>query len=242
MKILRRHATLLITGLTASLLWTEASFSQVPVIDGANLQKSQEIATTSNDILTTSRDILQNTQRTLQAITGDRTSQSNPLSSMALGSGFSMSQSPSLGELLSGGPLSLQGMGTSGAQVTQMINALQLIQSLSGLQGAARTGNDQGYQNALNMAAALTGMVGATQGAIQGRSSAFTSGGQQIGAAPDLKGSIDQNTQVQIQTGQTINELTGVVNNAVAATNQQNLERLQLLSSTARAMSVSPQR
>jgi hypothetical protein len=45
---------------------------------------------------------------------------------------------------------------------------------------------------------------------------------------------------VQIQTGQTINELTGVVNNAVAATNQQNLERLQLLSSTARAMSVTP--
>ncbi|MGP2408019.1 hypothetical protein ACTUM1_15885, partial [Listeria monocytogenes] len=72
----------------------------------------------------------------------------------------------------------------------------------------------------------LTGLISSTQSAVQKRSQAFTTGGQAIGSAPDLKGSIDQNTQVQIQTGQTINEMTGVVNNAVTAANQANLDRI----------------
>lgn len=230
-------------GLTAAMcLLSCAAQAQVPVIDGANLQKSTEIANTTNDILTASRDIMQNTRATLQAVTGDRTGQAGQLASMALGGGFSMGQAPSLGALLSGGPLSFQGMGSSQGIVSQLINGLQLVQSLSGLINGQQTANDQGYRNAVNMAATMAGLVTSTQVAIQQRSQAFSSGGQQIGSATDLKGSVDQNTMVQIQTGQTINELTGVVNNAVAATNQQNLERLQLLSSTARAMSVAPAR
>jgi hypothetical protein len=241
-RIRERLATGWIAMIAATLIWSSASLAQVPVNDAANLAKSTEIANTTNDILTASRDIMQNTQRTLQAVTGDRTGQAGQLGQMALGGGFSMGQAPSLGSLLSGGPLSFQGMGSSQGMVSQLINGLQLVQSLSGLINGQRTGNDQGYRNSVNMAATMAGMVSSTQGAIQQRSQAFTSGGQQIGTAQDLKGSVDQNTMVQIQTGQTINELTGVVNNAVAATNQQNLERLQLLSSTARAMSVAPAR
>jgi hypothetical protein len=229
------------TGMIAAiLLWSGSAFAQVPVIDEANLQKSTEIANTTNDILSASRDIMQYTESTLRAVTGDRTGQAGQLADMALGGGFSMGEAPSLGALLSGGPLSFQGMGSSQEIVSQLINGLQLVQSLSGMINGQRTGNDQGYRNAVNIAATMAGMVSSTQGAIQQRSQAFATGGQQIGTAQDLKGSVDQNTQVQIQTGQTINELTGVVNNAVAATNQQNLERLQLLSSTARAMSVTP--
>jgi hypothetical protein len=41
---------------------------------------------------------------------------------------------------------------------------------------------------------------------------------------------------VQIQTGQTINEMTGVVNNAVTAANQANLDRIAQDSAVARAM------
>jgi hypothetical protein len=71
---------------------------------------------------------------------------------------------------------------------------------------------------------------------VQTRSAAFTQGGQLIGQAPDLKGSVDQNTQVQIQAGETINELNGVVNNAAAAANQANLDRIAAASAAARAM------
>jgi hypothetical protein len=216
------------------------ALAQVPVIDSANLRKSAEIAQTTNDILSVSRDIMQNTQKTLQAVTGDRAGQAGQLANMALGGGFSMGQAPSLGSILSGGALSFQGMSSSQGIVSQMINGLQLVQSLSGLINGRKTPNDQSYLSSVNMAATLAGLVNSTQGAIQQRSSAFSSGGQQIGGAPDLKASVDQNTMVQIQTGQTINELTGVVNNAVAAANQQNLDRVQMLSSTARAMSVTP--
>jgi hypothetical protein len=45
---------------------------------------------------------------------------------------------------------------------------------------------------------------------------------------------------VQIQTGQTVNELTGVVNTAVTATNQANLDRLAAASAAANAMTYRP--
>jgi hypothetical protein len=75
---------------------------------------------------------------------------------------------------------------------------------------------------------------------VKQRSQAFSQGGQEIGKAQDLKGSVDQNTQVQIQTGQTINELSGTVNTAAAAANQANLDRLAAESAAARAMKFTP--
>ena len=47
-----------------------------------------------------------------------------------------------------------------------------------------------------------------------------------IGSAKDLKGSIDQNSQLQAQNGMTINELIGTVNTATTAINQQNLDAI----------------
>ena len=181
-RIKEKNVTRWIGMIAATLLWNGAVEAQVPVNDAANLAKSTEIANTTNDILSASRDIMQNTQRTLQAVTGDRTGQAGQLASMALGGGFSMGQAPSLGSLLSGGPLSFQGMGSSQGMVSQLINGLQLVQSLSGLINGQRTGNDQGYRNSVNMAATMAGLVSSTQGAIQQRSQAFTSGGQ-IGRA-----------------------------------------------------------
>ncbi len=120
--------------------------------------------------------------------------------------------------------------------VSTLINGLQLVQSITGIANGQSNPVDAAYMNSVNVAATLAGLVNSTQGAIQTRSSAFTAGGQQIGQAPDVKGSIDQNTQVQIQTGQTINELNGVVNNAVTAANQANLDRIAAESAAARAM------
>lgn len=212
--------------------------AQVPVIDNANLTQAQKIATSTQQILTADQQILTSTQKTLQAITGDRTSQAQgSLAQMALGGGFSMAQAPSLGSVISGGALSFAGMG-AGSQnmVSTLINGLQLVQSITGLTNGQANPVDTAYKNSVNVAATLSGLINSTQGAIQTRSSAFTTGGQQIGQAPDLKGSIDQNTQVQIQTGQTINELNGVVNNAVTAANQANLDRIAAQSAAARAM------
>jgi hypothetical protein len=220
------------------LVATSGATAQVPVIDNANLAKAQEIARSTADILNADRQILQFTQKTLTAVTGDRASDAQgSLAQMALGGGFSMAQAPSLGSVISGGALSFAGMG-SGSQniVSTLINGLQLVQSITGMTGGQTHPVDSAYRNSVNVAATLSGMIDSTQGAVQQRSTAFVQGGQQIGKAPDLKGSVDQNTQVQIQTGQTINELTGIVNNAAAAANQQNLDRIAAESAAARAM------
>ncbi|MGR9426205.1 type IV secretion system protein [Rhizobium leguminosarum] len=214
------------------------ALAQVPVIDDANLQKAQQIASDTSKILTADQQIMQFTQKTLQAVTGDRSSQAQgSLAQMALGGGFTMAQAPSLGSVISGGALSFAGMG-SGSQniVSTLINGLQLVQTITGLANGQNHAVDTAYKNSVNVAATLSGLINSTQTAVQTRSQAFTQGGQQIGQAQDLKGSVDQNTQVQIQTGQTVNELNGVVNNAAAAANQANLDRIAAESSAARAM------
>ncbi len=215
--------------------------AQVPVIDSANFAKAQEIATSTQAILNSDQQILQYTQRTLSAVTGDRSSQAQgSLAQMALGGGFSMAQAPSLGSVISGGALSFAGMSANSQNmVSTLINGLQLVQTITGLASGQTNPVDTAYKNSVNVAATLSGLIASTQSATQSRSQAFTTGGQQIGTAQDLKGSVDQNTQVQLQTGQTVNELNGVVNNAVTAANQANLDRLAAASAAARAMKFS---
>jgi len=212
--------------------------AQMAVLDNANLQQARSIASNTQAILEKDQAIMQATQKTLQAVTGDRSSlaQGN-LAQMALGGGFSMGQAPSLSSVIAGGPLTFAGM-SAGSQtaVSNLINGLQLVKTITGLLTGATHPVDQAYQNSVNVTSTLTGLISSTQSAVQKRSQAFTTGGQAIGSAPDLKGSIDQNTQVQIQTGQTINEMTGVVNNAVTAANQANLDRIAQESAVARAM------
>ncbi|PZR74719.1 MAG: conjugal transfer protein [Stutzerimonas stutzeri] len=228
----------LLVGILTVLAGVAPASSQVPTRDDANLTKSQEIATNTRAILTADQEILQFTQKTLTAVTGDRSSQAQgTLAQMALGGGFSMGQAPSLGSVISGGALSFSGMG-SGSQniVSSLINGLQLVQTITGITSGQSHPADTAYKNSVNLAATLSGLIDSTQNAVKQRSQSFTQGGQQIGQAQDLKGSVDQNTQVQIQTGQTINELNGVVNNAAAAANQANLDRLAAESAAARAM------
>ncbi len=230
--------TLRYAALALALLVSAPALAQVPVLDNANLTKAQEIAKSTQQILSADQQILQFTQKTLQAVTGDRSSQAQgSLAQMALGGGFSMAQAPSLGSVISGGALSFAGMG-SGSQniVSTLINGLQLVQTITGLVNGQSHPADTAYKNSVNVAATLSGLINSTQGAVQQRSQAFSLGGQRIGQAQDLKSSVDQNTQVQIQTGQTINELNGVVNNAAAAANQANLDRIAAESSVARAM------
>lgn len=231
---------LLLSGLAIAI--ASPVFAQVPTRDDANLAKAQEIASTTRQILAADQQIMQHTQRTLAAVTGDRSSQAQgSLAQMALGGGFSMGSAPSLGSVISGGTLSFAGMG-SGSQniVSSLINGLQLVQTITGLVGGKTHPVDTAYKNSVNVAATLSGLIDSTQGAVRQRSQAFSQGGQEIGKAQDLKGSVDQNTQVQIQTGQTINELSGTVNTAAAAANQANLDRLAAESAATRAMKFTP--
>lgn len=221
---------------------TVGAHAQMPVVDNANLTQAKQIATTTNSILTQEQNILTQTQKTLAAVTGDRTSVAQgSLSQMALGSGFSMGQAPSLGTVMSGGALSFLGLGGNSQNiVSSLINGLQLVKSITGLINGKSTTGDQAYTNSMNTSGTIAGLINSMQSAAQTRSSSFTTGGQQIGSAPDLKGSVDQNTQVQVQTGQTINELIGATATAAAAANQANLDRLAIESQAAAALAYTP--
>ncbi len=216
--------------------------AQVPVLDSANLSQAQQIASTTNDILTQEKGVLTQTTATLKAVTGDRSSVAQgSLAQMALGNGFTMARAPSLGSVMSGGALSFGGLGgNSPSIVSSLINGLQLVKSITGLINGQTTTGDQAYMNAVNVSATVAGLVNSTQSAVSARSTAFTSGGAQIGSAPDLKGSVDQNTQVQIQTGQTVNELIGAVATTTAAANQANLDRIAIQSQAAAALAYKP--
>jgi hypothetical protein len=131
----------------ASLFLVPGAHAQVPVIDAANLSQSQQTATNTKQILSTDQNILSNVQKTLQAVTGDRSSLAQgSLSQMALGGGFSMSNAPSLGSVVSGGPLSFAGLGGNSQQIiSSLINGLNLVKTLSGLQSGLPS--DKAYLN-----------------------------------------------------------------------------------------------
>ena len=197
--------------------------AQVPVIDAATLTQATTTAGNTAQIMQSNQQILTATNATLAAVTGAR--QTGTLGSAAIGGGFSMTSAPSLGSLLGGSSMSWGNLGSFGTAASSIINGLNLVNTLS---GAAKplSGSDQAYSGAVNTAAALTGIVQGAQSAATARTAALTGAGGLIGTAPDIKGSIDQNSQAQIQTALTINEAIGAINSTNAALNAQQLQEL----------------
>jgi len=215
---------------------TSRAWAQVPVIDNATLTQATQTASNTANIMNSNQQILQTVNQTLQAVIGNR--QTGSIASSALGSGFTMSGAPSLTSLLGGSAMSWGNLGSFGTAAAGIINGLNLVKSLSG--NTSPTGVDTAYLGAVNTAAALAGIIGGTQSAASSRSSSFNSAGQQIGQAQDIKGSIDQNSQLQVQTGLTINELIGAINATNAALNSQQLQELAGLAKIAQVMTYDP--
>jgi hypothetical protein len=211
--------------------------AQMPVIDSANLQQALQTATNTRSIMGSNEQIKTLTNQVLTALTGDRSGAAGQFAAAALGQGFNVSQAPNLGQILSSGNLSWGGMAGGGAQsATELMNALRLVRTLSGLITGNGTTQDQSYQRAVSAATALAGLIASTQSASQTRASAFSNASNQIGRAQDLKASIDQNSQLVVQGSQTTNELIGAINNVLTAQNVRNTQDIALQSSTASAM------
>jgi len=213
---------LLSLSLGSWLTLSVAALAQVPVIDSATLTQATQTAQNTAQIMNTNQQILNTVNQTLAAVTGNRSTGS--LSSIGLG-GFSLSSAPNLSSLLGGGSLSMGGLGSYGSLASSIINGLNLVKTLTGASSAAST-TDLAYTGAVNTSAAITAAVSGAQAASTTRSSGFSGAASQIGSAPDIKGSIDQNSQIQTQTGETINELIGTVNLTNAALNAQQQQDL----------------
>ena len=224
-----------------SLAFASSALAQVPVIDGANLKIAQQTSATTEKILGTNKEVLKTVQETLQAVTGDRGSDANQMQNLAIGNGFSVSQMPSFDSLMPGGVPNFGSMGGDiGKVATTFINGLQLVKNLSGQTGSSFSG-DKSYEEMVNTVLGVAALVTGSQKAVQTRRTSFEQAGANIGQAKDIKGSIDQNTQLQVQAGLTVNELIGVMNGAVSSLQADNQRRLTDISNSKKALTYSDQ-
>ncbi|MFA1672083.1 type IV secretion system protein [Rhizobium mongolense] len=220
----------------ALLAFPASALADVPVIDRTNYEVAKKTAETTDQILDTNKNILTTVEDTLQAVTGDRGSMAGPLKNLAIGNGFSVSTIPSFDSILKDGVPNFGSMsGDISKAATVFINGLQLVKSLSGKENSSFSG-DKSYEQLVNTLLGVSALINGSQQAIESRRSAFEQAGAQIGTAQDIKGSIDQNTQLQVQSGLTLNELIGVMNGAVTSLQAENQRRLTDISNTKKTL------
>ncbi len=234
----RSLVALFLIGLCAIDLGT-ARAQGVPVIDSAVLSQSTQTANNTASIKETNQQILSNTTQTLQALTGNR--DTSTLNTAALGSGFDLGGAPNFTSLLGGGGMQWGNLGSYGSTAATVINGLNLVKSLSGDGNTTVVlGYDKAYQGSVNTTSAVMASISAEQQSSQQRTQNFQSAAGMIGSAPDVKGSIDQNSQLQVQTGLTINELIGVMNANNASLNAQQQQQLAYQAESTKIMQFTP--
>ena len=195
--------------------------AQIAVIDGANLDVARENAENTSSIMKSNEDILEKSQEILQALSGTRNG-SLGISQQGLGGGMSIASAPSFGSVLNGGTLSFGGLGGQAQQVAgAVINGLQLVKQLK----AVIQGEDPGavnslYSGSVNASALLAALTQQASQGVTTREQSLQSATGQIGQAENVKGSVDENTRMQLETARSINELIGVQNGAVSALNE----------------------
>ena len=213
-----------------------AAHADIPVIDKTNYAVAKDTAEKTAKILDTNKDILTTVEKTLQAVTGDRGSDAGSLKDIAIGNGFSVTSVPSFDSVLQSGMPNFGSMGPEIAKAaTLFINGLQLVKSLSGKDDSSLA-SDKSYEELVKTVLGVSALINGSQQAVETRRSALESAGQGIGASKDIKGSIDQNTQLQVQTGLTLNEMIGTMNAAVQSLQADNQRKLTDISNTRKAL------
>ena len=205
--------------------------AQIPVIDGQNLAIATQNAANTASIMNSNTDIKNLSNQILQAVTGQRTGDAGAggLLSAGLGGGNSIANAPSWGSLMSG----VQSFGGLGSQATglasDIINGLNLTKKIASLFNGGAKGTspiDTAFSGSVNTAAALAALTAQASQGVQQRSGTFSGAANLIGTSNDVKGSIDQNSQISLQHAQTTNELIGVTNGAVAALNAEQVRKI----------------
>jgi hypothetical protein len=143
---------------------------------------------------------------------------------------------PSFDQFLKGGIADFGSLDSKVVQAaTVFINGLQLVRSLSGKEDSSLA-SDKSYEELMKTVMGVSALITGSQQAVETRRSALESAGGAIGRAEDIKGSIDQNTQLQVQTGLTLNEMIGVLNAGVQSLHAENQGKLTDMSNTRKAL------
>lgn len=201
--------------------------ADIPVIDNTNLTIAKKNAENTGKIMNTNTDILAKTSEILAALSGARDGTMG-ISTTGLGGNMSVSAAPSFSSIMNGGTLSFGGLDANSQNIAAtLINGLQLVKQVKAIvEGDDTSAMNSAYSGGVNTVALLSALTQqATQGVTQREQSLQTVTGQ-IGSQEDVKGSVDANTRMQLETARTINELIGVSNGAVSALNTEMQMRL----------------
>jgi hypothetical protein len=189
--------------------------AQVPVRDSENISLSEEIKRLSSQIQQDTSVVRDNTTKTLQ--------DASQFAKLATGNGFSMGQAPDFGTILSGNQAVFGGIGGQFQNTAaKLINGLNLVKMVvDTVKGGNLSGANQAYSQGINALTTMTALTDAMNSATKDRQNSFMQATQQVGSAKDLKGALEQNTQMVLQGNQTANEAVGSLNNQVMLLNQQ---------------------
>jgi len=187
---------------------TEIATREISETTKSILGKDTEISTNTKNILETNKQILDTDKKILQAVTGDRTQ--DPKTSSAAGQSFtSASSTPSL---------------ANSAATAAIDNIKNMVNTKFDI--TAKPGEDKTKNTALQASATTTVDLGAIIAGILkasiARDASLQQASQQIGQTQDLKGSLDQNNQLQVQNGKILNEIVGVLNGNLASNESRN--------------------
>ncbi|TAN00017.1 MAG: conjugal transfer protein, partial [Rhizobiaceae bacterium] len=186
--------------LTVALtLLSGSAIAQIAVIDGANLDIARQNAKNTNSIMDSNKDILEKSEQILQSLTGSRDG-SLGIGQMGFGGNMSIAQAPSFGSILNGGTLSFGGLSPEIQKIAgAVINGLQLVKQLQQVGGNENSAINTAYSGSVNVASLLSALTSqASQGVTQ-REQSLQSASGQIGQSEDVKGSVDQNTRMQLE-------------------------------------------
>lgn len=170
------------------------------------MEKDTEISTNTKEtsentknILDTDKKILETVKKTLEAVTGDRKQDSKT----------QKAASPSASEFF--------------ANIDKALDALKDASDGVKVQYEQRsttdnkTNKDPLIENVSRTSTDMSSFIKATLGALKIRKLNYETVSQSIGATKDVKESIDQNSQIQVQNGLLLNELSGINNNILAS-------------------------
>jgi hypothetical protein len=190
---------------------TELNTKEISITSKSILEKDAETSTNTKNILDTNKKTLETVKKTLESITGDRKSDAQTASKAATGESFSASAAPSSADEAINDALNiiLEGIKTDFAAEGKKDNKDNKDPAL---EASAKT--------TLDMNALIKGI----KKAIETRKKSYEKLANNIGNTKDIKGSIDQNSQIQAQNGLVLNELIGV-NNSILSSNQADSRR-----------------
>lgn len=222
---------------TALMAVAMPALADVPVIDNANLAIAKKNAENTGKIMNTNDNILTKTGDILKALSGARDGAMG-ISSTGLGGNMSVSAAPSFSSIMNGGTLSFGGLDANSQNIAAtLINGLQLVKKVKAIvDGKDTSAMNSAYSGGVNTVTLLSALTQqATQGVTK-REQSLQSVTGQIGSQEDVKGSVDANTRLQLETARTINELIGVSNGAVSALNTEMQMKLTQQSETAKML------